>query len=101
MKFKRRFVKKFKYNYKTRFLIPLFVLVCVALGLGYAYLRTDLSIVGVTKLKDNEWNVHFDNIQPVEGSVEPVTAPSTSELTTVSFSAQLENPGDKYEFILM
>ena len=100
MKFKRRFVKKFKYNYKTRFLFPLFVLVCVALGLGYAYLRTDLSIVGVTKLKDNEWNVHFDNIQPVEGSVEPVTAPSISELTTVSFSAQLENPGDKYEFYI-
>ena len=100
MKFKRRFVKKFKYNYKTRFLIPLFVLVCVALGLGYAYLRTDLSIVGVTKLKDNEWNVHFDNIQPVEGSVEPVTAPAISELTTVSFSAQLENPGDKYEFYI-
>ena len=100
MKFKRRFVKKFKYNYKTRFLLPLFVLVCIALGLGYAYLRTDLSIVGVTKLKDNEWNVHFDNIQPVEGSVEQVTAPSISELTTVSFSAQLENPGDKYEFYI-
>ena len=100
MKFKRRFVKKFKYNYKTRFLIPLFVLVCVALGLGYAYLRTDLSIVGVTKLKDNEWNVHFDNIQPVEGSVTPTTAPAISELTTVSFAAQLENPGDKYEFYI-
>ena len=100
MKFKRRFVKKFKYNYKTRFLLPLLVLVCVSLGLGYAYLQTDLSIVGVTKLKDNEWNVHFDNIQPVEGSVEPVTAPSISELTTVSFSAQLENPGDKYEFYI-
>ena len=100
MKFKRRFVKKFKYNYKTRFLLPLLVLVCVSLGLGYAYLQTDLAIVGVTKLKDNEWNVHFDNIQPVPGSVEPVTAPSISELTTVSFSAQLENPGDKYEFYI-
>ena len=100
MKFKRRFVKKFKYNYKTRFLLPLLVLVCVSLGLGYAYLQTDLAIVGVTKLKDNEWNVHFDNVQPVPGSVEPVTAPSISELTTVSFSAQLENPGDKYEFYI-
>ena len=100
MKFKRRFVKKFKYNYKTRFLLPLFLLVCVSLGLGYAYLQTDLAIVGVTKLKDNEWNVHFDNVQPVPGSVEPVTAPSISDLTTVSFSAQLENPGDKYEFYI-
>ena len=98
MKFKRRFVKKFKYNYKTRFLLPLLVLVCVSLGLGYAYLQTDLAIVGVTKLKDNEWNVHFDNVQPVPGSVTPVTAPSISDLTTVSFSSQLENPGDKYEF---
>ena len=100
MKFKRRFVKKFKYNYKTRFLLPLLVLVCVALGLGYAYLQTDLAIVGVTKLKDNEWNVHFDNVQPVPGSVEPVIAPSISDLTTVNFSAQLENPGDKYEFYI-
>ena len=100
MKFKRRFVKKFKYNYKTRFLLPLLVLVCVSLGLGYAYLQTDLAIVGVTKLKDNEWNVHFDNVQPVPGSVEPVTAPSISDLTTVSFAAQLENPGDKYEFYI-
>ena len=100
MKFKRRFVKKFKYNYKTRFLLPLLVLVCVSLGLGYAYLQTDLAIVGVTKLKDNEWNVHFENTQPVPGSVTPTAEPSISELTTVSFSAQLENPGDKYEFYI-
>ena len=100
MKFKRRFVKKFKYNYKTRFLFPLFFLVIIGLGLGYAYLQTDLAIVGVTKLKDNEWNVHFDNVQPVPGSVTPVTAPSISDLTTVNFSAQLENPGDKYEFYI-
>ena len=100
MKFKRRFVKKFKYNYKTRFLLPLLVLVCVSLGLGYAYLQTDLAIVGVTKLKDNEWNVHFDNVQPVPGSVTPTAEPSISELTTVNFSAQLENPGDKYEFYI-
>ena len=100
MKFKRRFYRKFKYNRKRSFLFIFLFLLCLSFGLGYSLISTDLNIFGTTVLKDNRWSVYFDNIQEIEGSVSPTIEPEITNDTTVSFSAKLKNPGDKYEFLI-
>ena len=100
MKFKRRFYRKFRYNRKRSFLFIFLFLLCLSFGLGYSLISTDLNIFGTTVLKDNRWSVYFDNIQEIEGSVSPTIEPEITNDTTVSFSAKLKNPGDKYEFLI-
>ena len=100
MKFKRRFYRKFKYNRKRSFMFIFLFLLCLSFGLGYSLISTDLNIFGTTVLKDNRWSVYFDNIQEIEGSVSPTIEPEITNDTTVSFSAKLKNPGDKYEFLI-
>ena len=82
-----------------RFII---VLVLMCLGIGYAYLTTNLSINGVTDIDANSWNIYWDNIQVTTGSVtgDQVTQAPTidSNLTTVSFHVRLKEPGEFYEF---
>ena len=100
MKFKRRFYRKFRYNHKRSFLFIFLFLLCLSFGLGYSLISTDLNIFGTTVLKDNRWSVYFDNIQEIEGSVSPTVEPEITDNTTVSFSAKLKHPGDKYEFLI-
>ena len=100
MKFKRRFYRKFRYNRKRSFMFIFLFLLCLSFGLGYSLISTDLNIFGTTVLKDNRWSVYFDNIQEIEGSVSPTIEPEITNDTTVSFSAKLKNPGDKYEFLI-
>ena len=78
MKFKRRFYRKFRYNRKRSFMFIFFFLLCMSFGLGYSLISTDLNIFGTTVLKDNRWDVHFDNIQEVEGSVSADEDPTIS-----------------------
>ena len=96
-KLKRKFGKRMKYNYRRTFLGMFLFLLFVSFGVGYAYLTTNLSIDGISNLKGSKWDVHFDNINVTEGSVE-TEDPVISDDTTVSFNATLENPGDFYEF---
>ena len=46
---------------RKNILVLLLVLLC-SLGLGYALLRTNLTINGTSKIKGNTWDIHFDNL---------------------------------------
>ena len=96
-KLKRKFGKRMKYNYKRTFFGMFVFLFFAIFGVGYAYLTTNLSIDGTSSIKGSKWDVHFENVQVKEGSVE-TEEPVISDDTTVSFNATLENPGDFYEF---
>ena len=39
------------------------------IGVVYAILQANLQINGTAKIKDNTWDIHFDNIQINENSV--------------------------------
>ncbi len=94
----RRFRKKYKYS-RRKSITYLFILILLCgLGLGYAAIKTDLSIIGTSKFINASWDVHFENIQVKEGSITPSTAATITNDTTVTFSAQLEEPGEFYEF---
>ena len=78
------------------------ILLMLGLGLGYAYLTTNLSIEGIADIDSNTWDVYWDNAQVTAGSVsgDQVTQAPTidTDKTTVSFHVRLSQPGDYYEF---
>ena len=86
---------------RKNILVLLLVLLC-SLGLGYALLRTNLTINGTSKIKGNNWDIHFENLVVSTGSVElstgDVAAAIGSNTTEVSYTVTLSQPGDFYEF---
>ena len=88
-------INKFKRNKKSF----IFVLI-LCLGVGFAFLSTQLNITGNTSVSGNKWSVYFDNIQITEGSVDASVVPTTTGTTTTSveYIVNLDKPGDFYEF---
>ena len=92
------FLRKMKYNPKRSFMFMFLFLSLVSLTIGYAFLTTTMSIDGVSKMLEARWDIHFENIQ-IDGNSVATTTPATiSTPTSVTFGAQLENPGDVYKF---
>ena len=87
---------------KRQTIIMIVILLILFLGLGYAYLSTDLNILGTSNVSKNTWNVYWDNIQVRSGSVtgeQVIQAPEIdSTKTVVNFRINLKKPGDYYEF---
>ncbi len=81
--------------------LALFVLMCF-LGIGYAFLQTELQINGTADFLGANWNIHFNNLVVNPNSVELSsgnTAATISESTTeVTYAITLKEPGDFYEF---
>ena len=81
------------------FLIGVFLF----LGIGYAFLTTDLSINGTATMVSNSWDIHFDNLSVQNGSVSIGTGDTVATITsptTISFAVTLAQPGDYYEFLV-
>ena len=97
LKFKY-YLKRLKYNPKRSFVFMFLFLSLVSLTVGYAFLTTTMNIDGVSKMLEARWDIHFDNLEVTTGSVTATTAASIATPTSVTFAAQLENPGDFYEF---
>ena len=82
-----------KRNYKRQI-----YLLILCMGIGFAFLTSQLSIVGITGVKGGTWRVYFDNVQVDSNSVEATTPVIDADKTRVDFQVQLNSPGDKYEF---
>ncbi len=79
----------------------LLIVTLLAIGVGYAFLRTELNINGTAIIKDAKWNIHFENYQMTSNSTitpnsEPVITGDTT--TEISYNITFEEPGDVYEF---
>ena len=94
----KNILRKLRYNPKRSFLFMFLFLSLVSLTVGYAFLTTTMSIDGVSKMLEARWDVHFANVVTKQGSVTPTEGPTITDPTTLTFSAQLENPGDFFEF---
>ncbi len=92
------YLKKYRYNPKRSFLFLFLFLFLVSFTIGYAFLTQTLSIEGSSTLVGATWDIHFDNLVVTTGSVTATTEATITTPTSVTFSAQLENPGDFYEF---
>ena len=86
-----------KFNKKRSIYIMITIVTILLIGLGYAFLTSNLNIIGNTNINKNTWGVEFENVQVAEGSVEADT-PQISNKTTVNYTVTLDKPGDYYEF---
>ena len=89
-------------NQRNNYVLILIILIAV-MSLGYAFLNTDLTINGTSKIPATSWNVFFDNVQITTGSVELSSgdvAPTidSTTLTDISYIITLKEPGSFYEF---
>ena len=75
------------------------LLVLLVIGIGYAYLTSNLSISGQTEVVANTWNIHFENLNVKDGSV-TATTPATidSNNVDITYAITLSRPKEYYEF---
>lgn len=87
---------------KKRNLLLGSIIVLLGIGIGYAFLTTNLTIQGIADVDSNTWSVYFDNVQVTTGSVtgDQVTQEPTIDTnkTTINYHVRLKEPGDFYEF---
>ena len=83
-------------NNKIYRLLVIVLILC--LSIGYAVLNSTLKINGTSNIQKNTWDVHFESIYVVVGSVDAVVEPTISEDVNINFEVTLDKPGDYFEF---
>lgn len=85
-------------NKKNRSLLVLIILFLL-ITVGFALLSTTINISGSSTVINAIWDVHFDNIVEVPGSVEASEhAIIDSSGLNIDYTISLNQPGDYYEF---
>ncbi len=87
-----------------RYHLIIFVLL-LFISIGYAVLSSTVNIQGVSKIRNANWDIHFENIAVNDDSV-PIVAANDDRAAKihdddnrkVSFAITLDKPGDFYEF---
>ena len=90
-------------NQRRQMMKLLLFILLVSISMGYALLRTNLTINGTSKIKGNNWDIHFENLVVSTGSVELSTDDAaavidTTSKTDITYTVTLSEPGDYYEF---
>ena len=94
-------MKKQKKGSKKGLIVVILLLLLLGVTVGYSLLSTTLNINGTSKIAHATWDVHFANVVPTTGSVNPVQAPTiTADGFTINYEANLILPGDFYEFTI-
>ena len=83
---------------KRRLYFTLLFLLAISIGVGYAYLTSNLKINGTTKISKNTWDIHFQDVTMINNTVSAANPTLTSSNTVVTFSPTLKTPGDEYSF---
>ena len=84
-------------NKKTHVFMLVLLLI---LGIGFAALAATLKINGTITIDSAKWDVHFENVEVVQGSVTATTVPVSDNTTTteMTYAVDFTQPGDFYEF---
>ena len=94
-------MKKFrrKINKKRRNLYLVIVLLLICMGAGYASLRDNISVSGNASIDGNTWSIYLTNVAPTaNNNYTPFVAPTITDNTSISFSINLSEPNEIYEF---
>ena len=86
---------------KRKMMFTLLILLFLGLGIGYAALASNLSINGTSTLIASSWDIHFENLNVTDGSVDIGTGDSAATITsptTITYTVTLAQPGDFYDF---
>ena len=89
-------------NQRRQMMKLLLFILLVSISMGYAFLRTELTINGTADFLDARWDIHFANLVVNPNSVELSTgnaaATISASTTEVTYAVTLKEPGDFYEF---
>ena len=88
---------------KKNLIYSILLLILLSIGIGYAYLTSNLSISGNTEISANSWDIHFANIVVDPNSVaigtnNQAATIDSSDTTKITYAVRLNRPGDYYEF---
>ncbi len=91
------------YRKKNQSFFLLLIVLMLGIGVGYALLTSTLNIIGSTTLASSTWDIHFDNLQVIDGSVsleegDVAASIDQNNNTLVNYAVTLSLPGDFYEF---
>ena len=90
---------RYSYNKNKRKLnYMILIIMILVISIGYAVLSTNLNIVGAGTINNPTWNIHWENVSVMTGSVSASTPTIDTAKTTVNYSVTLTIPGDYYEF---
>jgi len=87
----------------NKLLFSIIAILILFIGIGYAYLTSNLSITGSATISNNTWDIHFNNIVvdtnsvPVDTGYQAATI-NPSDPTKITYSVKLNKPGDYYAF---
>ena len=82
---KRKIIKRFSIrNSKKLLIFALILFAWSTIGVGYAYLSSNLRLAGTANIAKTSWNIHFSNIKFDEGNVEATTPAKIVNDTTIS-----------------
>lgn len=89
-------MKKRNFRYKRLAIIGLVLF----MGIGFAYLSSQLTITGRGHVKKTTWQIYFDNINILKGESLASQLPTTVGRTTteLSYSVDFNVPGDTFQF---
>ena len=80
-------------------LVIIVLIAAFGIGIGYAAINRTLTISGTSGIRNNSWDVHFENVQVATGSVSAtIPAAIGTGSTSVNYEISLGIPGDFYEF---
>lgn len=83
----------------NKILLIVFVILIFAIGIGYAFLEKPFLATATIGVKNNTWNIRYENIKVKYGSVTASVAPQPCDInSTLNFTVSLLSPGDFYEF---
>lgn len=78
--------------------IKLLFAVVIFIGIGYAYVNSSLNIVGSTSILKSNWDVHFENLTTINGTLnddESITL--SDDKKSINFNVNLETIDDFYQ----
>ena len=83
--------------------VYILLLMVLFISIGYAFLTGNINISGSTIISGNTWDIHFENIQVMNGSTslslwDEAAYVDPLNVTTVNYLVTLNAPGDYYEF---
>ncbi len=90
-------IYQYRRNSKRLFL-TFIILLMIFIGVGYAYLTSNLKINGVTNILKNTWDIHFENINMINNTTQSSEPSLTDENTVIHFTTNLKVPTDEYSF---
>lgn len=83
---------------KNKKIILVFLLI-LFISIGYAYLTSNLDIMGITTVKNNKWDLHFENVvDDKKGATIDIPANISQNKLSVNYQVTLNLPGDEYYF---